>query len=217
MPGDRAARGPHQREQQVSITAAQAAVPVSPDTQPSQGLWPARAAGGNESERIGFGAPFAVDLSMGARTAAMETAKDGAPDPRDDAAALSERLRGFREEVEKMLVQRGMDVGEAAEAAGVLAAAVGAAAGRPEIREQFERILERGGPGLAGRAALVVEEAVIRWDAVSGRFVPTVQRVAVSVDVENGYVVPRGAEPDLADPSRRIAVLKLDAALPLAG
>ncbi len=201
----------------MSITAAQAAVPIPPDTQTSQGLWPPRSSGASESERVGFGAPVAVDLSPGAETAAMEAAKDGAPDPRDAAAALSERLRGFREEVEKMLVQRGMDMGEAAEAAGVMAAAVGAAAVRPDIREQFAQLLERGGPGLAGRAALVVEEAVIRWDPASGRFVPSVQRVAVSVDVENGYVVPRGAEPDLADPSRRIAVLRLDAALPLVG
>jgi hypothetical protein len=144
----------------------------------------------------------------------MASTEDSAADRRDPAGALADRLRDFREEVEKMLVQRGMAVGEAADAAGILAAAVGDAARRPEIRDQLASLAERV-PELAARASLVVEEAVIRWDPVSERFVPSVQRVAVSVDLQNGYVVPRGGEADAADPSRRIAVLKLDAVLPL--
>ena len=69
----------------------------------------------------------------------------------------------------------------------------------------------------AGRPlpSLVVEEAVVRWDPVSQTFVSSVQRVAVSVDLQNGYVVPRGGEADASDPSRRIAVFKVDAVLPL--
>ncbi|MFN4089293.1 MAG: hypothetical protein ACK4QW_09675 [Alphaproteobacteria bacterium] len=189
----------------MSITPAIPAGHVSLDNQPPPAPLPTRASGGGENERTGFGDPFAVRLS----------AEEGSADPRDPTGAIADRLRGFREEVQKMLVQRGMDIGEAADAAAVLASAVGVAASRPEIRDELADLVERGGASLASRAALVIEEAVIRWDPLSQRFVPSVQRVAVSVDVENGYVVPRGAEPDLADPARRIAVLRLDAALPL--
>ncbi|WP_354076289.1 hypothetical protein [Constrictibacter sp. MBR-5] len=157
---------------------------------------------------------MALRLSAEARVNSMSNAEDTSADRTASLGALEDRLRDFREEVEKMLVQRGMPMGEAADAAGILAAAVGEAAAKPDIRDQLASLSERL-PDLAARASLVVEEAVVRWDPVSQTFVSSVQRVAVSVDLQNGYVVPRGGEADASDPSRRIAVFKVDAVLPL--
>ncbi len=199
----------------MSITAATPAGLVSLENQQQAApAWPARSIDQSQANRIGFGDPVALRLSAEARVNSMANTEDTSGDRTNSIGAIEDRLRDFREEVEKMLVQRGMPMGEAADAAGILAAAVGEAAAKPDIRDQLASLSERL-PDLAARASLVVEEAVVRWDPVSQTFVSSVQRVAVSVDLQNGYVVPRGGEADASDPSRRIAVFKVDAVLPL--
>lgn len=199
----------------MSITAATPAGLVSLESQQQAASgWPARPGDPSHANRTGFGDPVALRLSAEARVASTTNAEDPAPDRNEPLGAVEERLRDFREEVARMLVQRGMSMGEAADASGILAAAVGDAARKPEIQDQLSNLTERV-PDLAARASLVVEEAVVRWDPATQSFVSSVQRVAVSVDLQNGYVVPRGGQADASDPSRRIAVFKVDAVLPL--
>jgi len=199
----------------MSITAATPAGLVSLENQQqAASAWPARPGESSHANRTGFGDPVDLRLSAEARVASTTNAEDAAPDRNESLGAIEERLRDFREEVARMLVQRGMSMGEAADASGILAAAVGDAARKPEIQDQLSNLTERV-PDLAARASLVVEEAVVRWDPATQSFVSSVQRVAVSVDLQNGYVVPRGGQADASDPSRRIAVFKVDAVLPL--
>lgn len=162
-----------------------------------------------------------VRLSPEARAAmAQMRGDDESPQPGAFGHALERALRRLGREAEDFLTLVGMEPEKARQASEALTAAVRAGTETPDFRAAVERMLvadrpERAEDGFFYRAALIVEEASIVWDPESGRFVAGVQRVALSLEVESGRLVPRGTRQDLDANGVGMSVIRLDAVVPL--
>ncbi len=158
-----------------------------------------------------------IRLSPEARAALAPPEEPAASLIRAFTQALAQGLRTLNRDATKVFALLGLSPAQASQAAAALSDAIREATGTPAAQAEVVALVATQNrfveDGYDYRASIVVDQADLIWDPGERRFVASLRRMALSVDVASGYVVPRGVQ--RAVEGAGIASLRVDAAVPV--